>query len=90
MVVLFSKFLPGQRDSQLLLDSENFTKSHIYSRKKDTDTALNTAWRCAKNRYLKCNAMVYLDTNNSLSSGSKPHNHAPNNIIEEKSKCFGY
>ena len=34
MVVMFSKFWPGQRDSQLLLDSDNFT----YSRKKDKDT----------------------------------------------------
>ena len=32
--------------------------------------------------------MVYLDTNNSLSSGSRPHNHAPNNIIEEKATFF--
>ncbi len=48
MVVMFSKFLPGQRDSQLLLDSDNFT----YSRKKDKDTPLNTAWRCSKNRSL--------------------------------------
>ena len=80
MVVLFSKFLPGQRDTELLLDSQNYT----YSRKKDRDTALNTAWRCSKNRSLKCNAMVYLDPNNSLSQGSKPHNHAPNNVIEEK------
>ena len=46
---MFSKFLPGQRDSQLLLDSDNFT----YSRKKDKDTPLNTAWRCSKNRSLK-------------------------------------
>ena len=84
MVVLFSKFLPGQRDSQLLLDSDNFT----YSRKKDKDTPLNTAWRCSKNRSLKCHAMVYLDTNNALSQGSKPHNHAPDNLIEEKSTFF--
>ena len=28
---MFSKFLPGQRDSQLLLDSDNFT----YSRNKN-------------------------------------------------------
>ena len=80
---MFSKFLPGQRDSQLLLDSDNFT----YSRNKDTDkdTPLNTAWRCSKNRSPKCHAMVYLDTNNALSQGSKPHNHAPDNLIKEKS-----
>ena len=84
MVVMFSKFLPGQRDSQLLLDSDNFT----YSRKKNKDTPLNTAWRCSKNRSLKCHAMVYLDTNNALSQGSKPHNHAPDNLIEEKSTFF--
>ena len=84
MVVMFSKFLPGQRDSQLLLDSDNFT----YSRKKDKDTPLNTAWKCSKNRSLKCHAMVFLDTNNALSQGSKPHNHAPDNLIEEKSTFF--
>ena len=81
---MFSKFLPGQRDSQLLLDSDNFT----YSRKKDKDTPLNSAWRCSKNRSLKCHAMVDLDTNNALSQGSKPHNHAPDNLIEEKSTFF--
>ena len=82
MVVMFSKFLPGQRDSQLLLDSDNFT----YSRKKNLnkDTPLNTE----KNRSLKCHAMVYLDTNNALSQGSKPHNHAPDNLIEEKFTFF--
>ena len=32
--------------------------------------------------------MVYLDTNNALSQGSKPHNHAPDNLIEEKSIFF--
>ena len=32
--------------------------------------------------------MVYLDTNNALSQGSKPHNHAPDNLIEEKSTFF--
>ena len=37
MIVMFSKFLPGQRDSQLILESYNFT----YSRKKDKDTPLN-------------------------------------------------
>ena len=84
MVVLFSKFLPGHRDTQLLLDSDNFT----YSRKKDKDTPLNTAWRCSKNRSLKCHAMVYLYPNSVLSQGSKPHNHALNNLIEEKSAFF--
>ena len=33
--------------------------------------------------------MVFLDPNNSLSiTRSKPHNHAPNNIIEEKATFF--
>ena len=32
--------------------------------------------------------MVYLDTNNALSQGSKPHNHASDNLIEEKSTFF--
>ena len=82
---LFCTFLPGQRDTQILLDSE----SYFYSRKKDKDTALNNAWRCSKNRSLKCDAMVFLDPNNSLSiTRSKPHNHAPNNIIEEKATFF--
>ena len=29
--------------------------------------------------------MVYLDTNNALSQGSKPHKHASDNLIDEKS-----
>ena len=61
MVVLFSKFLPGHRDSQLLLDSENYS----YSRRKDKDTALNTDLKWSKNRSLKCNAMVFLTPSNS-------------------------
>ena len=32
--------------------------------------------------------MVYLDTNNAISQGSKPHNHAPDNLIEEMSTFF--
>ena len=32
--------------------------------------------------------MVYLDTNNALSQGSKPHNHTPDNLIKEKSTFF--
>ena len=86
MVVMFSKFLPGQRDSQLLLDADNFT----YSRKKDKDTAPSTlpgdALRTGPSSVTPY--MVYLDTNNALSQGSKPHNHAPDNLIEEKSTFF--
>ena len=53
--------LPGHRDTQLLLDSENYS----YSRRKDKDTALNTDLKWSKNRSLKCNAMVFLTPNNS-------------------------
>ena len=51
MIVTFSKFLPGQRDSQLILESYNFT----YSRKKDTDTPLN----CVQKNIFKKFKMQY-------------------------------
>ena len=70
----FSKFLNGFRGCKLkqVLDSDGF----IYSSKKHDDTVLSSAWRCQKNKSLKCPAMCYLAlTDNTLSLGSKPHNH---------------
>ena len=49
---------------------------YIYSRKKNDDTVLSSAWRCQKNKSLKCPGKCYLAlTDNTLSLGSKPHNH---------------
>jgi len=80
-MVLFSKFLTGQRNSKLLLDNEGYT----YTSRKDKDTALVTAWRCSKNRSLKCLCIVYLAQDNSLSLGPKPHNHESEiNLVEKR------
>ena len=55
-----------------MLDSDGY----IYSSKKHDDTVLSSAWRCQKNKSLKCPAKCYLAlTDNTLSLGSKPHNH---------------
>ena len=69
----FSKFLNGFRGCKQVLDSDGY----IYSRKKNDDTVLSSAWRCQKNKSLKCpHAKCYLAlTDNTLSLGSKPHNH---------------
>ena len=68
----FSKFLNGFRGCQQVLDSDGY----IYSSKKYDNTVLSSAWRCQKNKSLKCPAMCYLAlTDNTLSLGSKPHNH---------------
>ena len=68
----FSKFLNGFRGCQQVLDSDGY----IYSSKEYDDTVLSSAWRCQKNKSLKCPAMCYLAlTDNTLSLGSKPHNH---------------
>ena len=68
----FSKFLNGFRGCKQVLDSDGY----IYSSKKHDDTVLSSAWRCQKNKSLKCPAMCYLAlTDNTLSLGSKPHNH---------------
>ena len=54
-----------------MLDSDGY----IYSSKKHDDTVLSSAWRCQKNKSLKCPAKCYLAlTDNTLSLGSKPHN----------------
>ena len=68
----FSKFLNGFRGCKQVLDSDGY----IYSRKKNDDTVLSSAWRCQKSKSLKCPAKCYLAlTDNTLSLGSKPHNH---------------
>ena len=65
----FSKFLNGFRGCKQLLDSDGY----IYSRKKNDDTVLSSAWRCQKNKSLKCPAKCYIAlTENTLSLGSKP------------------
>ena len=68
----FYRFLNGFRGCKQVLDSDGY----IYSRKKNDDTVLSSAWRCQKNKSLKCPAKCYLAlTDNTLSLGSKPHNH---------------
>ena len=65
----FSKFLNGFRGCKQVLDSDNSSKKH-------DDTVLSSAWRCQKNKSLKCPAKCYLAlTDNTLSLRSKPHNH---------------
>lgn len=82
-MVLFSKFLSGQRNSTLLLDSDGYT----YFRKKTGGTPYISAWRCSKARSLKCPCHVYLTTSdNSLSLGSKPHNHDSEANFEQKTE----
>ena len=78
----FSKFLTGQRGSQQLLDSDGY----IYCRKKPRDTALSTAWRCRKfQKPTSCPCHAFLSiADNSISLGSKPHNHDPNSAIPER------
>ncbi|KAL5264936.1 hypothetical protein ACHWQZ_G005882 [Mnemiopsis leidyi] len=53
----FSKFITSQRGAQQILDSDGY----IYSRKKSSDTALTSTWRCAKyNPPTKCKCHIYL------------------------------
>ena len=80
-MVAFSKFLTGQRGSQQLLDTDGYT----YVRRKDKDTLSAAAWRCTKNRSLKCTCHVWLTPeDNTLTRGAKPHTHEPEPLVEEK------
>ena len=65
-----------------MVDSDGF----IYSRKKPRDTPLYSAWRCRKhNPPTKCPCHAYLTvTDNSLTLGSKPHNHPADNAAPLK------
>ncbi|KAL5266653.1 hypothetical protein ACHWQZ_G003880 [Mnemiopsis leidyi] len=78
----FSKFIYGQRGSQQMVDSDGF----IYSRKKPRDAPLYSAWRCRKNNPpTKCPCHAYLTLpDNSLTLGSKPHNHPADNAAPPK------
>ena len=57
------------------------TDGFDYSRKKPRDTPLYSAWRCRKNNPpTKCPCHAYLTlSDNSLTLGSKPHNHPVDN-----------
>ena len=64
------------------LDTDGF----IYSKKKPKDTALYSAWRCRKRippTKRPCHAYLTL-SDNSLSLGSKPHNHPADNAAPQK------
>jgi hypothetical protein len=78
----FSKFIDGQRGSQQMVDSDRFN----YSRKKPKDTPLYSAWRCRKhNPPTKCPCHAYLTlTDNSLTLGSKPHNHPADHAASQR------
>ena len=45
-----------------MLDSDGY----IYSRKKNDDIVLSSAWRCQKNKSLKCPGKCYLATDYHL------------------------
>ena len=80
-MVSFSRFIDGQRGTQLLLDSDGF----LYSRRKDRDTPTSSTWRCQKYRTKKCPSTVLLNTaDETLTSGKKPHTHEPGNLVAEK------
>ena len=67
-MVAFSKFITGQRNSRQLLDTDGYS----YVRRKDKDTSTAEAWRCTKNRSLKCVCHVYLNpTDDTLTQGTK-------------------
>ena len=65
-----------------MVDSDGF----IYSRKKPKDTALYSAWRCRKRTPpTKCPCHAYLTLmDNSLTLGSKPHNHPADNAAPQR------
>ena len=86
----FSKIIEGQRGSQQLVDTDGF----IYSKKKPKDTALYSAWRCRKripptkpetnpSYQASLSCLPHL-SDNSLSLGSKPHNHSADNAAPQK------
>ena len=78
----FSKYLTSKRGAQQLLDSDGY----IYSRKKDKDTSLSSAWRCCKfGAPTKCPCRCYLAlSDNSLSMGARPHNHDADGTAPER------
>ena len=62
------------------------TDGYIYSRKKPKDTAFYSAWRCRKRTPpTKCPCHAYLTlSDNSISLGSKSHNHPADNAAPQK------
>ena len=82
-MVVFSKYINGQRGAQLLLDTDGF----LYTRRKDRDTPNTSIWRCQKYRTKKCPAHVFLDYgHHSLATGPKSHSHDPDNLVAEKTE----
>ena len=76
----FCGFITGRKNSQQLLDSDGFT----YGRRKDRDTDTSSRWRCSKMSGSRCPATVTLITaDQSLKVGPRPHNHPPEQLIEE-------
>ena len=69
----FSKFISGRTGCQQLFDSDG----HIYSREKDKDSALKSAWRCTKHGIpTKCPCLCYLTlSDNTLTLSKKTHTH---------------
>ena len=81
VMVVFSKFITGQRGSQQLLDTDGFT----YNLRKDRATSSTTTWRCSKNRSKKCPSFVYFNpADESLTAGPKEHNHPADALVEQK------
>ena len=80
VMVVFSKFITGQRGSQQLLDTDGFT----YNLRKDRATSSTTTWRCSKNRSKKCPSFVYFNpADESLTAGPKEHNHPADALVEQ-------
>ncbi|KAL5248286.1 hypothetical protein ACHWQZ_G017463 [Mnemiopsis leidyi] len=82
----FSKFITSQRGAQQILDSDGY----IYSRKKSSDTALTSTWRCAKyNPPTKCKCHIYLAlADNSLILVTKPHNHSADGSVPARQEVL--
>ena len=82
-MVSFSKFIDGQRGTQLLLDSDGY----LYSRRADRDTSTTPNWKCQKYRTKKCTTSVTLNEEDlALSSNQKPHSHQPGSLVAEKAE----
>ena len=82
----FSKFITGRRGSQQLVDSDGY----IYSRKKDKDSALKSAWRCSKHCIpTKCPCLCYLTlSDNALTLSKKTHTHEADIAAPERQEVL--
>ncbi|KAL5263775.1 hypothetical protein ACHWQZ_G004991 [Mnemiopsis leidyi] len=82
----FSKFITSQRGAQQILDFDGY----IYSRKKSSDTALTSTWRCAKyNPPTKCKCHIYLAlADNSVTLGIQPHNHSADGSVPARQEVL--